>query len=136
MERVKDHKFLYIQEGVYYFRRTVPQGLRQAFGGKTAVVVSLRDYALAQARRLAHEHLTEFDRTVAAARNAPDPTASITRVAKPAVIPAPEDMESAARAWLKEQLNAGLSYRSSHPPIMMCRDASALVEQWHLAYTK
>lgn len=46
VERVKDHKFLYIQEGVYYFRRTVPQGLRQAFGGKTAVVVSLRDYAL------------------------------------------------------------------------------------------
>lgn len=108
MKRVKDHKFLYDRQGAYYFRRAVPEEALHAFGGKTEVVVSLGTRSLAQARHLASERLKEFDRTLSAARGTPDPTARIVPVAKPAVVPDREEIESAVRGWLKERLAVGL----------------------------
>jgi hypothetical protein len=106
VRRVGDHK--YDRQGAYDFRRRAPKEAQHAFGGKTEVVVSLGTRSLAQARHLANERLREFDTAPSAARGTPDPTARIVAVAKLAVIPDRQEIESAVRDWLKERLSAGL----------------------------
>lgn len=109
MKRVRE--FLYVRNGTYYFRRSVPQEARGAFG-RTEVCVSLQTKNLPEARLLLARHLKEFERTLAQATGRPDPTIVIS----PTVIePDRDQIDAAVRAWVKDRGERRLVEASAAP---------------------
>ena len=91
--------FLYLRGSVFYFRRSVPPALREAFG-KGEVVTSLGTANLAEARHLLADHVRAFDIKAAKAGGRRDPTPP----APVAAIPDRDQMNAAVRAWLAETI--------------------------------
>lgn len=102
VKRVRKVEFLYDRRGTYYFRRAVPADARDRFEGRREVVASLGTSDLSEARHRLAARLGDFDRCLAMARGVRDPTALPPR-RRPE--PSREDVERAARTWMKERLS-------------------------------
>lgn len=98
MQRVAHHQFLYQRGGSYYFRRAIPPEARPAFGGRSEHTKSLRTKSLPEARLKAGRELEMFERTMGKVRSVSEP--AVLQV----IEPTREDMEAAARRWLKDRL--------------------------------
>lgn len=103
LQRVANHQYLFRRGSRFYFRRVVPEDARQAFGGKAHETISLKTDSLPQARHALARCLRDFDRTVAEARAAPDPTLPNLAVTRRLRVPDNEEIDAVVRAWLKTQ---------------------------------
>ena len=100
--RVKDQRYLYIRNGVYYFRRSVPAKARSAFG-KSEVLKSLDTSKIAEARLLAAVELSTFEKLLARASGAHQPTVAVTVEQQRA--PSKGEIDVAVRKWLSARIS-------------------------------
>lgn len=101
MKRVDRH--LSIRNGVYQYRRAIAERDRPAFGGKTAIVRSLKTGDIREARTRLLEYERQFERTLRASRGewAPSPLsphAASERLRQPT----DEEVQRHIRVWLKD----------------------------------
>jgi integrase len=94
---------MFAREGWYYFRRAVPKGAENAFGGKAHVTIALGTSNLAEARHALADRLKEFDRAVANSHRRADPTLHAQSARPLPHVPGREEIDEAARAWLRQR---------------------------------
>lgn len=99
MKKVGRGDYLYVREGVFYFRRGVPADALAAFG-RSEVVKSLGTRQIAEARHRLAAELRQFEQILARVRRV---VAPIECVAQTTGVPSLEDLEVGVRVWLKER---------------------------------
>lgn len=99
MQRVKDHRYLYRRGSAWVFRRSVPNGVRTAFG-TSEVHITLKAATIAEARPAMQPHLESFERKLRLARHGgaiDDPNAAPPH-------PSLVEIEAVVRQWLAERM--------------------------------
>ncbi|MEP2735825.1 MAG: DUF6538 domain-containing protein [Erythrobacter sp.] len=74
MKKVKGHRYLFLREAMYYFKRGVPAEVRGAFQGRAQVWTSLKTGDLRVARIRLQRSIDEFENTLSDARGQVAPT--------------------------------------------------------------